>query len=213
MDCYILKIFYFLILHMIGLQFVVIELLKWNRKSGDILYCWISLAQKSSLSIDFLKKPTLITFMKDSISIIPKPPCCIALYTMFIVVFKFPCTKEPISFLRFCNWVSLKGSTGAKKMICERRYVFAILIRPTTESLNFAQINDIPLIFTISLLKLVSTRWKVSLMSNPKSVRFITIAKPVSAMFSAKLGDTFMGKTWVFLHLLLSQIIYQNHQE
>jgi len=40
-------------------------------------------------------------------------------------------------------------------------------------------------------------------MSNPKSVRFITIAKPVSAMFSAKLGDTFMGKTWVFFTFII----------
>jgi len=47
----------------------------------------------------------------------------------------------------------------------------------------------------MSLLKLVSSRWKISLISNPKIVRFFTIEKPVSAMFSAKLGDTFMGKT------------------
>jgi len=36
------------------------------------------------------------------------------LYTVFIGVFKLPRTKDPISFLRVCIWVSLKESTGAK---------------------------------------------------------------------------------------------------
>ena len=79
----------------------------------------------------------------------------------------------------------------------------------TIESLNFAQNNDVPLIFTMSLLKLVSPRSKFSLMSNPKIVRFFTIEKPVSA----KLGDTFMGKFEFFLRLLLDQIICQKRRE
>ena len=83
----------------------------------------------------------------------------------------------------------------------------------TIESLNFAQNNDVPLIFTMSLLKLVSPRSKFSLMSNPEIVRFFTIEKPVSAIFSAKLGDTFMGKFEFFLRLLLDQIICQKRRE
>ena len=79
----------------------------------------------------------------------------------------------------------------------------------TIESLNFAQNNDVPLIFTMSLLKLVSPRSKFSLMSNPEIVRFFTIEKPVSA----KLGDTFMGKFEFFLRLLLDQIICQKRRE
>ena len=106
--------------------FAIIVLLKWNGKSGDILYSWISLAQKLLLFIDFLKKHTFIACMYDSVLIIPRPPCCIPLYTMFKFTFKFPCTNEPILFLRVGIWVSLKESTGAKKPTCESRYVFAM---------------------------------------------------------------------------------------
>ena len=89
----------------------------------------------------------------------------------------------------------MKVSTGAKTPICESSYVFAILIWPTIDSLNFAQNSDIPLIFTMSLLKLVSSKSKFSLMSKPKIVKFFTIEKPVSTIFSAKSGVTLIGKT------------------
>ena len=141
--------------------------------------------------------------MYDSVLIIPRPPCCIELYTKFILIFKFPRTNEPILFLRVCIWVSLKVSTGAKTPICESSYVFAILIWPTIDSLNFAQNSDIPLIFTMSLLKLVSSKSKFSLMSKPKIVKFFTIEKPVSTIFSAKSGVTLIGKTWVFSTLII----------
>ena len=160
--------------------------MKWKIWRYSILLDFFS--PKIIIVYWFPKKTTIIASMNDSVSIIPRPPCCIALNTMFIFTFKFPRTNEPISFLRVCILVSLKESTRAKKPICENRYVFAILIRPTIDSLNFAQNNDIPLIFTKSLLKLVSSKSKFSLMSKPKIVKFFTIEKPVSAIFSAKSG-------------------------